>query len=465
MANILNGFLNNVLRGALNPGGTFKDYQHAARLFTDSGFRLAPKAKFLYHTVFELSSEALNSVSQLDQRHKQEINMLVKAADLPKFSVQTTTKNMYNRKKNLQTSIEYDPVNITFHDDNLGLTTLLMEAYYRYYFRDGNYNSDGQSIPYAPRNTYGAPVSQNFRYGLDNDHQTPFFNKITIFQLSRKEFTAFTLVNPLITGLTHDSVDASESAGMMQNQITVAYEAVFYSRGPVGEDSPKGFGTQHYDTTPSPLTVGGGGTQSLLGQGGVIGGISDILGDIAGGQFNLGTALGAINTFKNAKSLTKEGLREEGMNVLKGALGNIRKEGIGGIPGININKSKGTGGYDDAILTNGGIVDTRSSSYGTKINQNFSNNGLTYNAFGDLTVPDVKVEPLVPGTSMTLDEVLSKPVSSNSSYTTSTSSSVTTTTVTGGGSTTVTSRPRKPLQQQIAERKAARALRAQYGDF
>ena len=113
MANILNGFLNNVLRGALNPGGTFKDYQHAARLFTDSGFRLAPKAKFLYHTVFELSSEALNSVSQLDQRHKQEINMLVKAADLPKFSVQTTTKNMYNRKKNLQTSIEYDPVNIT----------------------------------------------------------------------------------------------------------------------------------------------------------------------------------------------------------------------------------------------------------------------------------------------------------------------------------------------------------------
>ena len=47
MANILNGFLNNVLQGALNPGGNLKDYQHASRLFVDDGFRLAPKTKFI----------------------------------------------------------------------------------------------------------------------------------------------------------------------------------------------------------------------------------------------------------------------------------------------------------------------------------------------------------------------------------------------------------------------------------
>src|SRR6056300_2022860 len=170
MANILNGFLNNVLQGATNPGGNLKDYQHAARLFTDDGMRLAPKTKFLYHVVFELSASAQKVIPQLDQRHKQEINMLVKSADLPKFSIQTATKNMYNRKKNLQTSIEYDPVNITFHDDNMGLTTTLMEAYYRYYYRDGNYRSEGISPPYNPRNTYQGKELQNYRYGLDNDH-------------------------------------------------------------------------------------------------------------------------------------------------------------------------------------------------------------------------------------------------------------------------------------------------------
>ena len=167
--------------------------------------RLAPKTKFLYHVVFELSDNAQKMVPQLDQRHKQEINMLVKQADLPKFSVQTSTKNMYNRKKNMQTSIEYDPVNITFHDDNMGLTTTLMEAYYRYYFRDGNYNSLGAAAPYAPRNTYQGPQTQNFRYGLDNDHKTPFFNKITIYQMA-KHILYISFLNRIVTGLVSSRV-------------------------------------------------------------------------------------------------------------------------------------------------------------------------------------------------------------------------------------------------------------------
>ena len=380
MANILNGFLNNVLQGATNPGGNLKDYQHAARLFTDDGMRLAPKTKFLYHVVFELSPEAQKVIPQLDQRHKQEINMLVKSADLPKFSIQTATKNMYNRKKNLQTSIEYDPVNITFHDDNMGLTTTLMEAYYRYYFRDGNYRDDGINPPYNPRNTYTDPISQNYRYGLDNDHKSPFFNKITIYQMARHEYLGYTLVNPMVTGLTHDQVDSMDNSTPSQNQISIAYEAVYYSRGPVGENSPKGFATAHYDKTPSPLTLGGGGTSSLFGGGGVIGGISDVLGDIAGGTFNLGTALTAFNTFKNAKSLSKAGLREEGFNILKSTITNIGRENVGGLSNISIPKSSGNGGNASITSTVGGTVDTSSLIYGQRITQAAANNSTTAGA-------------------------------------------------------------------------------------
>ena len=380
MANILNGFLNNVLQGATNPGGNLKDYQHAARLFTDDGMRLAPKTKFLYHVVFELSPEAQKVIPQLDQRHKQEINMLVKSADLPKFSIQTATKNMYNRKKNLQTSIEYDPVNITFHDDNMGLTTTLMEAYYRYYFRDGNYRDDGINPPYNPRNTYTDPISQNYRYGLDNDHKSPFFNKITIYQMARHEYLGYTLVNPMVTGLTNDQVDSMDNSTPSQNQISIAYEAVYYSRGPVGENSPKGFATAHYDKTPSPLTLGGGGTSSLFGGGGVIGGISDVLGDIAGGTFNLGTALTAFNTFKNAKSLSKAGLREEGFNILKSTITNIGRENVGGLSNISIPKSSGNGGNASITSTVGGTVDTSSLIYGQRITQAAANNSTTAGA-------------------------------------------------------------------------------------
>lgn len=428
MANILNGFLDNVLAGATNPGGNLKDYQHAARLFTDDAFRLAPKSKFLFYTVFELSASAQKVMPQLDQRHKQEINMLVKSIDLPKFQIQTVTKNMYNRKKNLQTAIEYDPINITFHDDNLGLTSTLMEAYFRYYYRDGNYRTDGVAPPYSARNTYGTPQSQNFRYGLDNDHTEPFFNKITIYQMARHEYIAYTLVNPLVTGLTHDQMDASAGGEVTQNQITVAYETVFYSRGPVGEDSPAGFGRSHYDSTPSPLSLRGGGTTSLLGQGGVVGGISDIIGDIAGGTFNLGTALNVFNTYKNAKNLTKEGLRQEGFSILKSALGDVTKEAVGGISDVNFPKQTGNGGTASTTQTTGGAVNTNSALYGVKIAQAGGNNA-------QITTP---------------------PVRQTSTTVTTTSTSTTTTTTTGGGSTTRTrsAAQNKTLQARRAIRQA-----------
>tara|TARA_R110000851_G_scaffold267203_1_gene419653 strand:- start:4183 stop:5316 length:1134 start_codon:yes stop_codon:yes gene_type:complete len=372
MANILNGFFDNLVSGVSNPKGDMADFQHAARLYTDDSFRLAPKTKFLYHVVFELSPNASKNLPQLDQRHKNEINLLVKSADLPKVSINTVTKNAYNRKKNLQTHLEYDPVNITFHDDNLGITTLLMEAYYRYYYQDGNHYADGMSAPFQTRVTYGGSENHKYRYGLDNDSLVPFFNKITIYQMARHQYTGFTLVNPLVTGFQHDSVDQADGAGLMQNQMTVAYESIFYSRGATGRGSPRGFAQEHYDNSPSPLGILGGGTQSLFGQGGVSSGISSVLGDLAGGQFNLGTALTAFNTFKNAKTLTKEGLRQEGFGILKSAIQQIGGTNTSGVRTTNFPKSTANG--NSKTVTSGGSYDTSASSYPDRIANAETNN-------------------------------------------------------------------------------------------
>ena len=164
-------------------------------------------------------------------------------------------------------------------------------------------------------------------------------------------------------------MDSMDNSTPSQNQLSIAYEAVYYSRGATGENSPKGFATAHYDKTPSPLTLAGGGTSSLFGGGGVIGGISSVLGDIAGGQFNLGTALTAFNTFKNAKSLSKEGLREEGFNILKSTITNIGRENVGGLSNISIPKNSGNSSSASITNTNGGTVDTSSLIYGQRVSQ------------------------------------------------------------------------------------------------
>lgn len=370
MANFLNGFFDNLLTGTLTPKGDMGDFRHAAYLYTANGFSLAPKNKFLYHVVFEIRPGAQKVAPQLMTRHRQEINMLVKSVDLPKFSVEIETKNQYNRKKNVQTAIRYDPISITMHDDNLGATTAMLEAYYRYYFKDGNHSSEGETKQYQPRSTY---KPHGGRYGLDNGAIDPFFRKITIYQLSRHQYTGFTLVNPIITRWGHDNLDNS-SNDVAANTMEVAYEAVFYSRGSIREGNPAGFATTYYDKTPSPNTIAGGGGDSFFGAGGILDGTGSILGDLTSGNFGLGTIIKGVNLFQNSKNLTLKGLRNEGLSVAEGIVGGTVGNVLNGVPNISFPKNSGTGGITSITNAVGGIIDVSSSQYAGKVAAARANN-------------------------------------------------------------------------------------------
>lgn len=362
MANKFNGFLDNIATGALSPKGNLADWQHASRLFNDNNFKLAPKVKFLYHVAFTLDPVARSIIPDLTDKHSLEIGMLVKTADLPKYSAQTVTKNKYNRKKNVITSLSYDPVNIAFHDDNYGVTTALLEAYYRYYFRDGNYGASPGAYNRAGTgdSTYrGSGLNQN-RYGLDNDQSVHFIQNIQISTLSRKTYTTYTLINPIITNWNHDNVDASSSGDTMQNSITVAYEAVHYSRGNVeigANGNPKGFGsTEHYDTTPSPISLQGGG---VLGLGGIFGAGIDLYEYITQGKnFNnpLQAGLAAANLFGNIRNLSSEGLRQEGFGLLTDAIGSAAGIDVSGVAQTFFPKNGGNGGAGTVVAATAAIA-------------------------------------------------------------------------------------------------------------
>ena len=86
------GFLDNVANGILSPKGNMADWQHASRLYVTDTQKHAPKVSFLYHVTFYLTEQAKAIIQEVDQ-YKHEIGMLVKQADLPKFTAQVETKN------------------------------------------------------------------------------------------------------------------------------------------------------------------------------------------------------------------------------------------------------------------------------------------------------------------------------------------------------------------------------------
>ena len=193
-----------VSNGYLGNGGVgifFRDWQHAARLYVDDTYRLAPKPKFLFYAVFNIAEEAL-STEAFREQNRRELNYLVKRMDLPRYTLSTENLNQYNRKTITYTRIQYDPVNIVFHDDNNGVTNALWALYYGYYFADRN-NSPAPYTEIDPvaykSHTYDPKNKFPYNYGLDNSTPaSPFFNSIQLITLSKHKFTSYLLCNPKI---------------------------------------------------------------------------------------------------------------------------------------------------------------------------------------------------------------------------------------------------------------------------
>lgn len=341
MASKLNAFLNQLGSGFLRPKGQMGDWQHAARTFVDDNFRLAPKAKFLFHVYFDINPGAI-LIPTLKERHKTELGRLVKSVDLPRFNVKTQTLNQYNRKKIVQTTHEYQPMTFKFHDDRSDIVNMMWQAYYKWYYADA-ITAEPTHQAYT-RNAYKGYDYIRGPFGLDNNSRWPFFNSIYIYQINQRNFLSYQLINPVITSFGHDQVSYSDQGSVgAENQMTVSFEAVTYDSGVVSSGKIKGFAQDHYDKSPSPLSPFGGGTTSVLGPGGVLDGASTVLSALAkgrdpGGAFNslenlVNTAAAAVNTYQNTKNISKAGARTEATNLLAGAAVAGAATIIGGIKG------------------------------------------------------------------------------------------------------------------------------------
>ncbi len=322
--------INNFLQGFTDGLPGMKDYRHASRLYIDDHHKLAPKHKFLFHVVFQTDESLF--FNGFNNNEKYQLNMLVKACDLPKYGMNLEEKIQYNKKMYTATRIQYEPVNITFHDDHADTVNAFWKKYYEHNIAD-SVAMDTDTVISNTKDDYYlfGDARKTTKFGLDTpkEPRKPYLKGIEIFVLHKQRFTSMTLVNPVIGSFSHDNLDAADGAGVLQNTMNIFYETVIYKSGVIHRNQPPGFATINYDKEPSPLTVLGGGTNSIFGPGGVIDGIGSVIGDIRNNQVGLGTILRGINTYNNARKIKKGAVKEE----LKG----IAKKGV-----LEVGKQAGT---------------------------------------------------------------------------------------------------------------------------
>ena len=353
------------LQGFFGADG-LKDYAHASKTFRTNGYELSPRTKFLFHVYFNINTGQIPALqSVFGNGDVATVGLMVRTAQLPSYTVSVDTMNQYNRKRLVQSRIDYNPVQIVFNDDQGDLIRNMWYNYFSYYYKDPKQKYEGEAtgdgsigrlqtlqngFGYNTRDTYSNSrqvndwgyVGESYTDGLRNigagtaGGKPPFFRDIKIYGLSQKRFAEYVLINPMITEWQHDTYDYNEGAGIMTNTMTIRYETVKYYQGATGGATPSnavsGFADPtHYDTRKSALARPGA-TATVFGQGGLIdagiGILEDLeaLADGRGGVQNVvnavRTAGTAYNTFKdkNIRSIVNQEAKQLSRDVARDAL-------------------------------------------------------------------------------------------------------------------------------------------------
>lgn len=332
-------FLSDFAGGLFGDTGYLKDYKHAARLYQDNYYGMSPKAGWSYFVEIGLNPSLPNKSlfpevnADWYNRSKGKLGLLAKTVDLPRISISNEILNSYNKKTVIQNKVSYNPISITFHDDMNNFINNLWSNYYQYYVADSRYTGTLAGSVYGRTLELPASFKQNaqwdnraFAYGLNNGQDLPFLSFVRIFLLNRKQYTSVTLVNPKIVDYQPSQLDQNNGTKLMDAKFTFAYETVHYNNNHLAKGnkvtkSNPGFNQEHYDNSPSPLSIYGKGKKGLLG---MVDGASDIFETLSSPELSVGdiikVAVGTKNLVENAKKITGASARNEIKSLLVGSL-------------------------------------------------------------------------------------------------------------------------------------------------
>ena len=206
--------------------GNLYNQQSAGNVITEN----QPRHKFNYFINIEFSvPDATNEFFDIET-----ITALVKTFDGPRFSIDTQTLNQYNKKRIIQTRINFDPITITLHDVVDGKTVKLWEYYYRYYFKDGydKLSPDGQNPdPVTFSNDILKPDHSGGEFGIHLDRirdQPNLIDRIELYTIHGREYSRMDFIHPRIQQFTHDTYNYEDTSGVSQLEMQIVYEDLIY---------------------------------------------------------------------------------------------------------------------------------------------------------------------------------------------------------------------------------------------
>jgi len=184
---------------------------------------------------------------------------------LPTHAAKMSTLNQYNKKRVIQTGVEYNPVVLSAYDTRDGALEDFLLAYHQHYYNGVMYGDDAKyinDINIGERFAFGNSIygdnSSLTGYSAPKDRN--FIKKIVIERVSSPKDTIITVIhNPFIQSLEADPLSYDDNQ-TMQYRITFMYEGYSIGSPPDLTDSgsPTPLDKQYLDRDEAyPVTESG----------------------------------------------------------------------------------------------------------------------------------------------------------------------------------------------------------------
>ena len=152
----------------------------------------------------------------------------IASIDMPGYSVNTATLNQFNKKRTIQTGINYTPVNIVAYDtrdtrqnpENANIESFLRE--YTQYYYAGVFDRTPDLLTMDDITTGFFDGNTGTGYALPEEKY--FISRIEILRKSTQETNKITLFNPMLTQVDGDRLDYADS-NPVQYSLQFTYES------------------------------------------------------------------------------------------------------------------------------------------------------------------------------------------------------------------------------------------------
>lgn len=235
-----------------------------------------PRQKFEFAVEFIPSSVNTSNRKAWFELFK-DLSLVVQSVDLPSFQFDVQTLNQYNRKRVIQTKVNWNPITMTFFDTRDNKFQNVLNEYFKWSYREGRENyfnfGPGSLVPDVvtanPRiHDFGYQTPHSFSVReksttavqpnvadaaayssdpptdqddyLSYEYDKYFFSRIVIHRYVGGHYGAQTdpveIFNPTIMAVNHDTLNYSDSSPI-QWTVTFAYEGVNYPETKGDNDS------------------------------------------------------------------------------------------------------------------------------------------------------------------------------------------------------------------------------------